>query len=115
MGMGQYGRWVLVGIHAAGAILATVATWEHFRQRHVQVRDLSAIAEREQNQLIALQSLVSEQRALLTGLRSDDPYVIELLARERYRYEGADPRWQEIIPPPRAEEDRTPSAGVAQW
>lgn len=118
----HYGGWTIVSAHAGLAFCVTVMTWGHFVQRQSQVQDLAATAQREETELHVLQTLVGEQRALLEGLRVDDPYVIELLARERYNYEGADPRWQEIVPPPRTATtgvEATPTAaipaGVAQW
>ena len=66
--------------------LCVLSTWYHFQQRRSHVSELAVTTQDEHGQLQALQKIVGEQRAVLEGLRADDPYVVELLARERYKY-----------------------------
>jgi len=56
--------------------------------RHAAVQERQATEE--------LRHQVAVQEATLAGLRQDDPYVIEMLAREKLGWEGPD----EVRPPP---------------
>lgn len=84
-------------IHAAFAIALVgwlVTSYVERRGELAKVREAAA-AERLETQ--RLQSEIERGKALRDGLKRDDPYVIEYLARDRLQYAGPG----EMNPPPR--------------
>jgi cell division protein FtsB len=84
-------------LHAAFAIALVgwlVASYAERRSELIKVRDAAA-SERLETQ--RLQNDIERGKALRDGLKRDDPYVIEYLARERLQYTGPG----EMNPPPR--------------
>lgn len=84
-------------IHAAFAIALVgwlVTAYVERRAELAKVREAAA-AERVETQ--RLQSEIERGKALRDGLKRDDPYVIEYLARDRLQYAGPG----EMNPPPR--------------
>mgnify|MGYP000545470011 CR=1 FL=1 len=83
-------------LHAAFAIALLgwlVAGYVERRDELAKVRTAAA-AERQETE--RLQAEIERGRALKEGLRRDDPYVVELLARDRLQYAAPG----EITPPP---------------
>lgn len=84
-------------LHAAFAIALVgwlVASYAERRGELAKVREAAA-SERLETQ--RMQGDIERGRALRDGLKRDDPYVIEYLARERLQYAGPG----EMSPPPR--------------
>lgn len=79
---------------AAIALLGWLATVLVDRRGDVrQVRELSA---KERTEIERIKAELSHSQALRDGLRQEDPYVIEFLARDRLNYTGPG----ELNPPP---------------
>lgn len=84
-------------VHAAFAIALVgwlVAGYLERRQELAKVQEAAAAEQRETQRM---QAEIERGKALRDGLRRDDPYVIEYLARERLQYAGPG----EMNPPPR--------------
>lgn len=84
-------------LHAAAAIalvgwLATVMVGR--RDELAKVREVS---DRDRAEVERMRSELARSQALRDGLRRDDPYVVEYLARERLQLSGPG----ELAPPPR--------------
>jgi len=80
----------------AGIIVTNLYQQHQMREGQVEqlrqvARDEAALTENHRKQ-------VEVNEALLDGLRKQDPYVIELLARERLGYQSSEHR---EVPPPR--------------
>ncbi|MDA3961200.1 MAG: hypothetical protein PF961_10450 [Planctomycetota bacterium] len=78
------GVWVVT--HMADSLLL----------REGEVAEARAAAAAEHQAATELEYQVAVQEATLAGIRADDPYVIELLAREKLGWRGEN----EILPPP---------------
>lgn len=84
-------------VHAAFAIALVgwlVASYLERRQELAKVQEAAAVERRETQRL---QADIERGKALRDGLKRDDPYVIEYLARDRLQYTGPG----EMNPPPR--------------
>jgi hypothetical protein len=73
-----------------------IALLAHLGERERDVARVKAITQQEHDDTLRMTQDIDQQKALLAGLSSKDPYVVELLARERMQYSRAG----EISPPP---------------
>lgn len=89
-------RGPLVVVHAVFATVVVISLSIHLRERENEVAQIKQIAHQERQDTIKLQHDIAQQEALIDGLRRKDPYVVELIARERLKYTGPG----EIAPPP---------------
>lgn len=80
----------------AGVILFALSS--RYYDREGEVSQLRELTERERQLTHEHNQQVQVYEALLEGVRANDPYVIELLARERLGYRH---REQREVPPPR--------------
>lgn len=98
-------RTLLLAAHAALALLIIGLLFRQYEERRAQVAETrrAAEADREVTERLARETQV--QQDLLRGIKDGDPYVVEMLAREKLRYQ----RQGEIAPPPRPAVD-SPSA-----
>jgi hypothetical protein len=78
---------------AAILILGMLCHQLKLRGQHTE--DIRQIASQERGDTQRMQGEIQMQQDLLKGIRQNDPYVVELLAREKLRFAGAD----EIAPP----------------
>lgn len=84
-------------VHATLAIALVgwlVSAYAERRGELGKVRDLAAA---EQQETQRLNAEIERGKALRDGLKRDDPYVVEYLARDRLQYAGPG----EMNPPPR--------------
>ncbi len=70
--------------------------------RAQEVSDIRGLAAQEHHDTERMDREVKLHQELLTGMRAKDPYVVELLARERYSYN----RPGEFSPPPLPRTDK---------
>jgi cell division protein FtsB len=89
-------RGPLVVVHAVFATVVVISFSIYLRERETDVAQIKQIAQQERQDTTRLQHDISQQEALLEGLRRKDPYVVELIARDRLNYTGVG----EIAPPP---------------
>lgn len=89
-------RGPLVVVHAVFATVVVISFSMHLREREGEVAQVKQTAHQERQETVRLEQDIAQQEALLDGLRRKDPYVVELIARERLKY--ATPG--EIAPPP---------------
>ena len=84
-------------LHAAFAVALLgwlIAAYVERRGELVKVRVAAAA---ESQELQRLQGEIERGKALRDGLKRDDPYVVEFLARDRLQYTAPG----ELAPPPR--------------
>lgn len=89
--------------HGAIALIIISNLFFYQQERQSDVDKLKQVANSEQALTDELRQQVEEYSAVLEGLRAKDPYVIELLARERLGYQHSERR--EVPPPPINQED----------
>jgi len=89
-------RGPLVVVHAVFATVVVISFSIYLRERENDVAHVKQIALQERQDTARLQHDITQQEALLDGLRRKDPYVVELIARDRLKYIGTG----EIAPPP---------------
>jgi hypothetical protein len=89
-------RAPLVVLHAIVATVVIIALLAHLTEREREVARIKAVSQLERDDTARMTQDIEQQKALLAGLSSKDPYVVELLARERLQYG----RSGEISPPP---------------
>jgi cell division protein FtsB len=89
-------RTALVVVHLAAAVALLAALVEQRRTREHAVADLRASADAEHRDTLRMEREHAVQQRLLAGLHESDPYVVELMARDRLGYA----RPGEIAPPP---------------
>jgi cell division protein FtsB len=68
----------------------------HLAEREIEVERIRTVAQQDRLETQQLQADITQQEALIEGLRAKDPYVVEMIARDKLRYVGAG----EISPPP---------------
>ncbi len=89
-------RGPLVVLHAIFATVVTIALLAHLTEREREVARIRTVSQQERDDTARMTQDIDQQKALLAGLASKDPYVVELLARERLQYGRAG----EVSPPP---------------
>lgn len=90
----RHGLLVLAHLGLAGVVVS--AMLDYRSERRADVEQVREQAQQERAQTRAFDERVDTGEALREGLRQDDPYVVELLLRERLGYQ-AHP--QEVRPP----------------
>jgi cell division protein FtsB len=96
MKLGTVFRTGLLFSHLALAIVVMVTLWQHAGQRQEKVARDQELLAADEAELARRQTERAMQQARLQGLDEHDPYVVELLAREKYGYQVPG----EIRPPP---------------
>ena len=89
-------RTALIVVHLAIAAAILGGLVEQRRTRGEAVAEVRSVADAESRETDRMQRDHTVQKSLLDGLREQDPYVVEYLARERLGYA----RTGEIAPPP---------------
>jgi hypothetical protein len=89
-------RGPLFVVHGVFATVVVLGLWMHLQERERNVESLRVTAQQEHLETIALEADITQQEALIDGLRAKDPYVVELIARDKLNYVGV----AEISPPP---------------
>ena len=95
-------RALSVAIHLLLAIAILVLLVRQLGVRAQEVSDIRGLAKQEHSDTERMQREVDLHQELLTGVRAKDPYVIELLARDRLGYS----RPGEFAPPALARSDK---------
>jgi cell division protein FtsB len=101
-------RGPLVVVHAVFATVVVIALMIHLQSREAEVAQIKRVAEQERQETERLKAEIAQQEALLDGLRRKDPYVVELVARDRLKYAGPG----EIAPPPLPAIDKPRATGT---
>jgi cell division protein FtsB len=81
--------------HGMVAILILGVLCHQLKTREQDTEDVRRTAEQERDDTQRMQHENQVQQDLLKGIRQNDPYVVELLAREKLRFAGPG----EIAPP----------------
>jgi len=89
-------RGPLFIVHVAFGTLVVLALYFQLRTREHEVDQLRQMTARECAETKRLQQEILEQENLRDGLVKRDPYVVELLVRDRLQYT----RPGEVTPPP---------------
>jgi cell division protein FtsB len=89
-------RGPLFVVHAVFATVVVISLLIHLQERQGEVSHVQQVASQEHQETLRMQADIAQQEALLDGLRKKDPYVVELIARDKLNYAGAG----EIAPPP---------------
>lgn len=84
-------------LHAALALVLIGWLVSAYVDRRADLGKVRETTAQERGETSRLQQELERGRALRDGLRRDDPYVVEFLARERLQYSGPG----EMSPPPR--------------
>jgi hypothetical protein len=74
---------IVLIVHAAIGAGIVAAVWRHHTAREAEVARLRDLAEQERQQTISMERSLARDEALRAGLRVHDPFVVELLVRER--------------------------------
>ncbi|TVR42607.1 MAG: hypothetical protein EA402_11380 [Planctomycetota bacterium] len=90
----------LILLHAVAAVVVVFNLSQQRQERQAEVEQLRIIAQDEAQLTESHRRQVATYEALLDGLRQRDPYVVELLARDRLGYRHTHHR---EVPPPRLE------------
>ncbi len=85
----------LIALHLTAGVIVVSSLARNLDRRQVVVDELAAVAAREHRDTRRYLEELRVQQHLLQDLRDRDPYVIELLARERHGYTGPN----EVRPP----------------
>ena len=86
---------LLVIAHAALATTIIGLLWMQYDQRRQAVAEVRRAAETEHAETLRVQQEVRVQQDLLRGIKQGDPYVVEMLARDKLEYQ----RPGELTPP----------------
>jgi cell division protein FtsB len=89
-------RGPLVVVHAVFATVVVISLSIALQEREKEVAQVKRLAHNERVETQQLQADITQQEALIDGLRQKDPYVVELVARDHLNYAGKD----EFVPPP---------------
>jgi hypothetical protein len=81
-----------------GGLAVALVGWlaMHLVDGRSELAKVRGVADAERADNAAIQADILKGEALRDGLKRDDPYVIEYLARERLQYTGPN----ELTPPP---------------
>jgi hypothetical protein len=99
---------LLVLAHAALATTIIGLLWMQYDQRRHAVAEVRRVADAEHAETQRVQQDVRVQQDLLRGIKQGDPYVVEMLARDKLEYQ----RPGELTPPALPEEGKKPEAGA---
>ncbi len=89
-------RQVLVAVHVAIGIAVIALLCRKLGDRAQEVNTVRLAAHQERDATVVQQRDIAQMDELRKGLEKNDPYVIELLAREKLQYA----RSGEMVPPP---------------
>ncbi len=95
----------LVALHAVAGTLVVGALLWHLHERQARLDQVRCRAEAERDEARRMERTIALNEHLRAGLRQRDPYVVELLARERLGWQ----RTGEYSPPPVPPAQRTAS------
>ena len=84
-------------LHAAFAIALLGWLVTAYVERRKDLDVVRQAANDEHAVTLRMQGDIEKGKAVRNGLKRDDPYVVEFIARERMQYTGAN----ELAPPPR--------------
>ncbi len=98
-------RGPLLALHTIFATLVVIALLLHLGEREREVAKVRAIAIQEHAETVRSEQDIAQQKALLDGLANKDPYVVELLVRDKLQFTGPG----EITPPPLPAVDKAPA------
>lgn len=101
-------RGPLVVVHAVLGTVLVITLFIYLQEREVDVARVKQVAQQERQETQRLQHDIDQQKALISGLRQKDPYVVELIARDRLKYAGPG----EIAPPPLPAIDKPRATGT---
>jgi len=101
-------RGPLVVVHAVFATVVVISLFIYLQEREIEVSRVKQVAQQEHLETARLEADIHQQEALLDGLRHKDPYVVELVARDRLNYSGPG----EIAPPPLPAIDKPRATGT---
>ncbi len=91
-------RGLAILLHVAIAIAAVGLLYRQYQQRQADVATVKKDADREHADTQRLEKDVQVQQHILGGIREGDPFVVEMLARDRLDLT----RPGELTPPPAA-------------
>lgn len=89
-------RTLLIAAHAAVATAIVAMLYSQYDDRHRAVATTRQAAEAERRETAAVQRENQVLSDTLTGIKANDPYVVEMLARHKLGYQRAG----EMAPPP---------------
>lgn len=89
-------RAFFIVLHLVVALAILVFLARQLGVRAQEVSDIRGLATREHLDTVRMQRDMQLHQDLLTAMRAKDPYVVELLARDRLSYS----RPNEYTPPP---------------
>jgi hypothetical protein len=95
-------RALAIALHLLLALAVLVFLVRQLGMRAQEVSDIRGLAAREHLDTLRMQREMQLHQDLLTAVRTKNPYVIELLARDRLNYT----RPNEFTPPPIAHADK---------
>lgn len=93
----KIGHIIAIGVHLLIAIVVISGLHERYQKREQEVSHIRDLAAEERGDTLRQREGVLVLERLIEGLRDRDPYVVELLARQRLGFEGSNQ--QEIAPP----------------
>ena len=88
-------RQVLIAVHVLIGLLIVAALCSRLGDRAMEVNQVRISTQQEQEKTQAIQHEITRMDELRKGIERQDPYVIELLARQKLQYA----RPGEISPP----------------
>ena len=91
---------ILVLAHATLALAIIGLLWSQYDQRHQAVAEVRRAADAEHAETEKVKADVQVQQDLLRGIKQGDPYVVEMLARDKLDYQ----RPGELTPPTRPQD-----------
>lgn len=97
-------RMIGVVLHLALAVVAVTLLHNQYRQRQIDVAQVQLAAEHERAETERIENDVAVQQQILGGIREGDPFVVEMLARDRLELT----RPGELTPPPAAQTAPSP-------
>ena len=91
---------ILVLAHATLALAIIGLLWSQYDQRRQAVNEVRRAADTERAETEKVKQDVQVQQDLLRGIKQGDPYVVEMLARDKLDYQ----RPGELTPPTRPQD-----------
>lgn len=88
-------NWSLIAAHAFAAVVILALLFHQLQNRELSTQEVRRIAAQEHGDTQRLQRENAVQQDLLKGIRSNDPYVVEMLARDKLRFAAPG----EVAPP----------------
>ncbi len=101
-------RPIALLFHVAAAIAVVGLLYGQYDARSREVDETRRLAGRERAETARLERENTVHQDLLRGLKDNDPYVVELVARDRLNYA----RPGEVAPPPLPAIDKVGASGT---